>query len=115
MLRLLATPAQCMDAWIDDKSSRPPHLEGEHPRELVGSLVHSHLHTETFAVESPPFAERGDVDPAELGQIELLGEGEVEAVPGGGLVQRERRKGIQGTSREIVRIQDVCVRSSPPE
>ncbi|SIG94853.1 Uncharacterised protein [Mycobacteroides abscessus subsp. abscessus] len=104
-----------MHPRIDDEADSPPHLEGEHPEPFERRLVHPHLVAEALTVEPPPLPERGDIALAEVLNIEFLSERELEGMPRSGLMESERRQGVQGTSRQVVGIDQVPIRCPAPE
>src|SRR3546814_6030615 len=54
--RLVAAPAHSVDAGIDDKTDRPPHLVGLAAELLIGRPVDAHADAQPFSVEAPTLA-----------------------------------------------------------
>src|SRR5690625_2303312 len=71
--RLVAAPAQVMDAGVDHQAGGAPHFVGQAAEVLIRRLVDAHLLAQLLHVQAPAFAVGGDVAvAAEVGLLVLL-------------------------------------------
>jgi hypothetical protein len=91
--RLLARPAQCVQPGVDDQPAGTPGVAGQHSEAVEVGFVEAHLVGEALGVQRPSLDERGVAprQPAEGREVGALGgDGELEVMPGDGLVVRDR-------------------------
>src|SRR6185312_1819407 len=77
--------------------------------------VHVHFHAQQLAVQRPTLAVGRDVGaPTECGLVGVLGgDRNLERVTRCRLVQGERSQVVQGTSRQVVRVEEVHTGAAP--
>ena len=113
--RLLPAPAVVMDTGIDDQPRSAPHLVGQAAELLVGRAIDAHLFPEIFHVETPAFAETGEIGlAAEARRLFLLQrDGTLEAVARDAFVQCKCRDIVEWSGRQIVGVHLAGIEPAP--
>ena len=100
-----------MHPGVHHQPASAPHLVGEPAEVAVRVFVEAHLEAETLGVETPALAVGADSEVAsELGQVEFLGERDLQVMAGHRLVQGERFQGVERAILQAVGVHPVAAR-----
>ena len=110
--RLLAAPAERVEARVDDQADRAERLAVQHPEALGLAPEEAGLVRHELRVERPALHVRGPLGPEAQGPegrqvLELHLERELEVVARHGLVVRRRRGRPVGPAGQVVRVHEV--------
>ena len=99
---LLAGPGEGVEACVDDETTGPQRVHGEHAEPLQRRRVQAHFVGESFGVESPSLFEGSDLQVGEHGvQIELARQADLQVMAGNRFVEHGGWERVSGPARRL--------------